>query len=330
MIITTSQEAALVDCCGCPPPSCAIPRKECESISSSCFYVLPELDGVRPCSVYKTKTSVYRIDADWSDTTGHDRLQTYVHTYTTTYTMGEACVKSYDATTVEYLKQVTWISGQKYPETIYNNNSGEATGVACHGSRTTTTEYEPDPISTYTEGPACNATELYVDAGFTKTGLVYTKVVNDLISGQTGTATTTFSITYSDEEDLASYSFPGDANGSSCTALRIVGLSGGTLRKSRYRFGVPVGYSTVDSPRTYYEAQWDEVFFPTTGDPVLIASRSWLWGGSMESPWSSWFDLALPTECGEVRVVNLLIKCYKSARLGVKPTAVGEVYVFPA
>jgi len=234
----------------------------------------------------------------------------------------------------------------------------------------------------------------------------------------------------------------------------------GTVGKARYRFGVPAGFSTEAVPRSYYEAQWDEVFFPEEWDawntlrlaylariaerealtadyeaalvayaadmaqyavdvaaypgllaayeaamldyydlvdaymvavyayedwywcelytpgecgeeptipewpveptapvepvepaapveptlppllpdpgaepapiPSLIGSRSWLWGGDMEDPWSEWFVLPLLTAPGEIRVVNLRIKCYKSTRLGVVPTAIGEVYEIPA
>ena len=139
----------------------------------------------------------------------------------------------------------------------------------------------------------------------------------------------------------------------------------------RYRIGVPEGFSTTQVRRSTYEAQWDEVFFPTkwtewksqkdsydeavaahqewqaadpetrgdepelpdnpgsapTPAPSLVTSRSWSWGGSMESPWSGWFDLTPPAEGnGDTRVVNMMIKCYKCARTGVAPTAVGEIY----
>jgi hypothetical protein len=234
----------------------------------------------------------------------------------------------------------------------------------------------------------------------------------------------------------------------------------GTVGKARYRFGVPAGFSTEEAPRSYYEAQWDDVFFPEAWDawhilrlaylariderasltadyeaalvvyaaamdqyaidsaaypgllaaydvamliyydavdaymvaayvhddwywcelytpgecgpepiipewptepvapvepvepiapvpptlpplldnpgteptpiPSLIGSRSWLWGGDMGALWSEWFVLPLLTAPGEIRQVNLRIKCYKSTRLGVVPTAIGEVYVFPA
>jgi hypothetical protein len=58
--------------------------------------------------------------------------------------------------------------------------------------------------------------------------------------------------------------------------------------------------------------------------PSLVASRSWVYGGADE--WSGWFEIAIPEGPGETRVVNLLVICYRSASLGQKPTAHGEVY----
>lgn len=117
--------------------------------------------------------------------------------------------------------------------------------------------------------------------------------------------------------------------------------------------------------RSTYELQWDEVFFPEIWTvwkaakdafdaataayeiwtaceedcgaepiipddpgaeptaPSLVASRSWVYAAD---EWSSWFEIAVPTEPGETRVVNMLVICYRSAALGQKPTAHGEVY----
>jgi hypothetical protein len=60
--------------------------------------------------------------------------------------------------------------------------------------------------------------------------------------------------------------------------------------------------------------------------PTLTASRSWVYDGSDE--WSEWFEIAIPDGPGETRVVNQLVICYRSASLGQKPTAHGEVYEF--
>jgi hypothetical protein len=104
-----------------------------------------------------------------------------------------------------------------------------------------------------------------------------------------------------------------------------------TVVKSRYRFAPSEGFGSETPPRTYYEAQWDEYFFPedTETDPVLVASRTWLWNGDTEDPWSEWFVMSVPDEPGETRVVNLMVRCWKSTRIGNKPSAFGEVYTPP-
>lgn len=91
--------------------------------------------------------------------------------------------------------------------------------------------------------------------------------------------------------------------------------------------------------------QWDEVFFPkayddwvedgSVGDPpedslpTLVESRDWIWGGNAQEPWSEWYSVDPPDEEGEVRIVNIMVICWKSSRIGQKPTAYGEVYEFP-
>lgn len=62
---------------------------------------------------------------------------------------------------------------------------------------------------------------------------------------------------------------------------------------------------------------------PTPG-PTLVSSRSWTYGGTAE--WSGWFEIAIPTTPGETRLVNQMARHYRSARLGNKPAAFGEVY----
>lgn len=110
---------------------------------------------------------------------------------------------------------------------------------------------------------------------------------------------------------------------------------------ARYRLGVPEDFSTGDAPRSYYEVEWDEVeaseewweWFdngmqgdPPEEGPSLKESRHWLWGGSVEEPWSDWFELPPPGASEKViRVANIMVKCWKSARLGVVPTAHGDV-----
>ena len=60
--------------------------------------------------------------------------------------------------------------------------------------------------------------------------------------------------------------------------------------------------------------------------PSLVASRSWIWSGSMEAPWSPWFQIPITTSPGETRLVNMMVRCFSDSQRGVKPTAHGETY----
>jgi hypothetical protein len=72
--------------------------------------------------------------------------------------------------------------------------------------------------------------------------------------------------------------------------------------------------------------QHPQIQDPAARPPSLVQSRDWTWGGSLEDPWSEWFEISPPSEPGETRVVNMLVKCWKSTRHGVKPTSHGEIY----
>lgn len=113
---------------------------------------------------------------------------------------------------------------------------------------------------------------------------------------------------------------------------------------ARVRFSVPADYSTESAPRSTYELQWDNVSASTewwawydggmagvepTPGPTLVSCESWTWGGSMESPWSEWYDLPVPATDGETRIVNLMSLCYRSTRMGIKPTAHGDQVALP-
>jgi hypothetical protein len=60
---------------------------------------------------------------------------------------------------------------------------------------------------------------------------------------------------------------------------------------------------------------------PTVG-PSLVSSESWEYDGD---EFSGWFNLAAPEAPGEVRVVNMMVVCWHSNRLGMKPTSTGEI-----
>ena len=62
--------------------------------------------------------------------------------------------------------------------------------------------------------------------------------------------------------------------------------------------------------------------------PSLVAERSWTYGGPGEAAFSDYFLMVQPEVNGQVRPVNMMITCYHYERVGVKPTAHGEVIVF--
>lgn len=59
--------------------------------------------------------------------------------------------------------------------------------------------------------------------------------------------------------------------------------------------------------------------------PTLVASRSWIYAAD---EWSPWYEMAVPTEAGETRIVNMQSLDRRSSAIGQKPTAHGEVYEF--
>jgi hypothetical protein len=117
-----------------------------------------------------------------------------------------------------------------------------------------------------------------------------------------------------------------------------------TRQLARYRLGVPENYSTEENPRSFFQIQWDEVFFPKEWDdwaaggmegespsvqPSIIAEREWTWGGSMEpedNQFSPWYNLEIQEAPGQVRPVNVLTLCWTSSRIGSVPSSSGEVY----
>lgn len=79
---------------------------------------------------------------------------------------------------------------------------------------------------------------------------------------------------------------------------------------------------------TYFKISWDIVFFPTTGDPELVSSDTWEWAGpgdpEDEETWkSAWYEIPVPTEDGENRVVNIRFECYRGP-YGAVPQVTGE------
>ena len=159
-----------------------------------------------------------------------------------------------------------------------------------------------------------------------------------IVGGDGNTASFVFAGAYTVETAAAALSsalsaittWPDEGTASTIDATLATDLeriTAANATKAKFRIAPPVGFSTVELPRTTYEAQWDYVMFPANTDPpTIVGSASHIWDGDSDEPWSDYFEIPVPTVIGEVRRVNLIILSYRSARLGQKPTAHGEVY----
>ena len=159
-----------------------------------------------------------------------------------------------------------------------------------------------------------------------------------------------FNALIADADDTVVIPEGAECYGSACDSIREVasegfaniGPNGYLWQRALYGFGVPENYSTEEIPRSVYEVQWDVVSAtvawwawydasmtgtePTPG-PSLVASKEWTWGGSMateDDQFSEWFEMTLPDAGMETRIANGMVKCYRSTRTGVKPTAWGN------
>lgn len=169
--------------------------------------------------------------------------------------------------------------------------------------------------------------------------------------------------------DIDNRLFPEDVNSQYCTSiLQLDPLSPtqpSLIRRARYRFAVPedytrtrwemqwdevffpkawedwlalkTAYDAAVAAHTAWEAEDPETRGPEpvipeepadepSPKPSLVNERSWNWAGE---DWSEWYEMPAPDEAGETRVVNLMVICWRSSSIGQKPTAHGEVYVFP-
>ena len=224
--------------------------------------------------------------------------------------------------------------------------SGTITGVSEDPSGATTDIYDLD---------ICSAILNNVDVDWSLSGTSFSKSETTTYDppetySQTTVSTTSLSepitVTYM-RDAIALYEYPESGTGGLVPGCRAyVALDEDVpdqpleVQKFRYRFGIPTGYE-----RSTWEMQWDEVFFPKAyddwvaggrvgeqpedSDPVLVESRDWVWNKNPEKPWSEWYKVDAPDSAGEVRVVNVMVLCWKSSQIGQKPTAHGEVYEFP-
>jgi len=342
MIIRTSNEQSLVNCCPCDFPSCEAPSVSCESISiDACGYSLPYNVSIATadlCKLYKTK----------SDT---EVRALHYNTDGTNY--------SNDETNTE----VSEMFGLSCIERLVSrsHNLDESNAYTPEGDESPSSDINVTQVSTTDSNGVCTGTETYtdnIDSGNNYTNSfpydvplafepdgtwsysagVYTYsfppgVYDSLIwtTAYSNLVTRTSLLTDLDSV-ISTITGPWPDDG--CIAItHNTSLSGcdqiDSVTKSRYRYGVPANFSSLSATRSTWEMQWQEVFFPSLSSesPSLVANRSWIWDGNMDHAWSDWYVIDPPSSPGEVRRVNLLVKCYNSTRFGVKPTSHGEVVV---
>ena len=105
------------------------------------------------------------------------------------------------------------------------------------------------------------------------------------------------------------------------------------ITNARFRVGVPENYSTGPLPKTYYKVTWDTIAAKKTwwawhdggrdgsapaGGVVLVTPEEWIWGGTMGTPFSDWYDIPLEAAAvvTETRVANMRYTHFQSARFG--------------
>jgi hypothetical protein len=113
---------------------------------------------------------------------------------------------------------------------------------------------------------------------------------------------------------------------------------------ARFRVGVPLNYSTGPLPKTYYKVTWDTIAAKKTwwnwhdggrtgtepaGGVLLVTLEEWIWGGTMATPFSDWYDIPLEAAAvaSETRVANMRYFHFQSARFGSLPVLTGPQVV---
>lgn len=345
MIIRTIQEANQVICCPCALPECADPRIECESygFSFDCFFAPYDWDEADPYKRFLKKTVEYTYQNQY--TTGGDSYERaeYIKTeYEANYENDPCGYYDESVTSTVYERN----DQPSIPtDTTYNASSSSVRGGACTGTQTFVDAL--DPSNNYTTSySSCTPLDLNENETWTRAGYVFT-----LVEPVGTDITLTSVVTYSDEltlewatDTITAIPFPETPQGSNCESVvstpEIFPDTVDYIQKSRYRFGVPEDYSTEEAPRSTWEMTWDEITASLVwwswydggmigdepaGGPTLVASKSWIWGGDMESPWSDWNELPIPEDLNyATRFANILTTCWKSNRHGNKPTETGD------
>ncbi len=341
MIITTSQQRTLANCCPCSLPECPAPTLE---ERDPCGYLLGS--GSFP---------------------GY-----FSYTYATDGTpTPELASITYKKVTVTKSVTSTDPSGSATYTRIFERARNEETGT-CDTTATGSASWSLSGTEEYPEGPP---------EGRHLTGFSQSGTCGDGLDSCGGTYTSTYSEDPTSETsdtgglDIAVDSTDVSSEWTAATWLQT--FTNGSLSivyeeptQGDYRFVIPEDFTTEEVPRTTYNVEWDEIFFPapweewkalkdafdaataehelwenadpdTRGEepevpedpgpapepaPSLMIARSWEWDGNPEELRSDWYEYEILEMEGETRICNLRVTCFKAAAIGVAPTAHGEIY----
>jgi hypothetical protein len=360
MTITTLQQANALDCCPCDLPECT-PRKECRSISASVISSGFYKPGETSWKLYASRSFNYTITISYVDggysesgSASEVNLSVYQIPFEGSAGSGEDC-PVWDGNLEETCTTsgtMTTTGRDGLDELVYINTitrtqtSGTIPGDPC--------EWRDDFVNTdYSEDPpvVTNSTEYNTAAATIYSGLgsdsEYSTVYADPLTRDEWVAAVIAKLN-TDLPAVCDECYDGTDCKSSIDAdpeptVAFDADIGVDAVLAGYRFGVPEDFSTTEAPRSTWEMQWDLVNAslewwewyddgmtgdePTPG-PTLVSSESWTWGGDMDEPWSEWFEIPIP-ESGETRVVNVMTICWRSTRIGTKPTAWGDQVEIP-
>ena len=359
MIIRTTQEQNAANCCGCDVPECADPRQLCESssvsVSAAGFFDLGDTEWI----IYRTHRLWWELNDSFSNT--YTTYSAVAHEYFfTTYPRnfqgsvtgnGEECeawpavpVFSCDTAGTSSLTYKSDGVNTDYTNTLNRTKTGDgALGDGCTWEdENVYTDYDFDP-------PEVTTTTIYNTA---ITTAYYSYDPASFTSGEDYDDAATYAewVASTVAEIDSGIEFQAECLGSLCVSSMSVTPDpeetdvsvSMSVTKARFKFGVPTGYTG-----SVWQQTWDYVQAPAdwwswfddsmtgaepTPGPSLVSSDSWTWGGSMATEadqFSDWKNIPIPTVPGECRAVNMLVTCYASTRLGVKPTAVGDQIAIP-
>lgn len=298
MIIKTSQDAALVFCCDCLPPACEAPRKECQSLSGAADLAW---------EIYNSINHTYYRTTRWDYNDGGFLQWTQSQAF-------NAVLGGFPVSTA--VRTIT----EGEPKTGGSNSSVsdaidiDAARIAAIAALESAVEWDNED---FTYGTGCDSWR----ENRTPVSLLDQVVELSFARYRLGIPEGYSRSTYAVQWDEVFFPKP-------WIAWRIL--------KDAYDAAVAE------------HAAWEACEIATPGEcgaepvipadpgeppspaPSLVASRSWTWSGSMENPWSAWFEIPLPSSPGETRLVNMMVRCFSDSQRGVKPTAHGETHELPA